>query len=62
MIPDWGYLIGSALCFLALAVMQVRECNRKRDNFRDVEAERVARENAYPLGNALRVPRGRGGA
>ena len=54
MIPEFVWLIGSALCLLAAAVLQVREANMKRDNFRALEAERVARENAAPLGNADR--------
>lgn len=51
MIPEWAYL---ALCFALLMVpafVQIRSANRKRDNFRAVEAERIARENATPWGN-----------
>lgn len=54
MIPDWVFLIGSALCLLAAAIVQVRASTCKIDNFRAVEAERTARENAHPLGNAER--------
>lgn len=54
MIPDWVYL---ALCLGLLVVPAIFDCrriNRRRDNFRDIEAERIARENAAPLGNADR--------
>lgn len=54
MIPLW---VWPALCVVALLALSEYECwqiNRTRDNMRDIEAERRARENSYPLGNAER--------
>jgi hypothetical protein len=54
MIPSWAYL---ALCVALLVIPPVIDCrriNRRRDNYRAIDAERAARENAAPLGNADR--------
>lgn len=51
MIPTWFYL---ALCLALLVVPPVWSChriNRQRDNYRDIEAERIARDASRPLGN-----------
>jgi hypothetical protein len=37
------------------AVIDCRRINRRRDNARSIDAERMARENAAPLGNVDRV-------
>jgi hypothetical protein len=42
-------------CLLLLAWFDEREIKRQIDNFRDIEAERLAREASAPLGNASRV-------
>lgn len=59
-IPAWIYL---ALCVALLVLPPVLSCrriNRRRDNGRAVEAERIARENAAPLGNARKLRRSSG--
>lgn len=53
-IPAEVYAIGSALCLFLAAWFQKREVDRKVANFRAVEAERAARQNAAPLGNVNR--------
>lgn len=51
---DWFWLAFMVFLLLTVVVLQCREINRKRDNFRAIDAERRARENAAPLGNAER--------
>lgn len=51
MIPAWVYL---ALCVALLVVPPILDCrriNRKRDNARAIEAERLAREASHPNGH-----------
>lgn len=55
MIPDWVYLALSAALLVVPPVVQCWQINRRRDNWRAIDAERVARENAHPLGNAERL-------
>jgi hypothetical protein len=47
-----------AFCLALLVIPAVIDCrriNRRRDNGRAIDAERMARENAAPLGNVDRV-------
>ena len=48
---DWFWLAFMVFLLLTVVVLQCREINRKRDNFRAIEAERTARENAQPHGS-----------
>ena len=56
-IPLWIWPALAVACLWLLAWEETRRINRRRDNGRAIEAERIARENAYPLGNAARVDR-----
>lgn len=44
----------AVLCLIAIAEWDCWRINRQRDNSRAVEAERIARQNAHPLGNVSR--------
>lgn len=52
MIPLWVWPALCVVCLIALAEYDCWQINRRRDNARAVEAERIARQNAAPLGNA----------
>lgn len=54
MIPDWVYLMLCLALLVVPPVLQCRQINQRRDKYRAIDAERVARENAAPLGNADR--------
>ena len=54
MIPLWIYPLLAVIALWVVAWRDERNVRRKLDNFRAVEAERIARRNAHPLGNADR--------
>lgn len=54
-IPLWVWPVLAVAALLALAEYECWQINRKRDNARAVEAERLARYNSAPLGNADRL-------
>lgn len=51
MIPLWFWPALAIACLLVLAEWDAWRINRRRHNLRAVEAERIARENAHPLGS-----------
>lgn len=53
-IPLWTWPVLCVLLLLAVGEYDAWRINRRRDNFRAVEAERQARLNAAPLGNVSR--------
>lgn len=55
MIPLWAWAGFAILLVLALAWVDTRRITSRRDNYSAVEAERLAREAAAPLGNVERV-------
>lgn len=56
MIPSWVYLVLSLALLVVPPMIQCHQINRRRDNGRAIEAERIARENAQPFGNVTRWP------
>lgn len=56
MIPDWIWPFIMIGCLLWLAHLDVRRIKRGAENYRAVEAERLAREATAPLGNVKRWP------
>lgn len=53
-IPSWIWLAGSLALLVVPPLWQAHVINRRRDNFRAIDAERAAREAAAPLGNVDR--------
>lgn len=54
MIPLWFWPIFAVLLLLLMCHLELRQAERNRQNSRAINAERVAREAAKPLGNADR--------
>ena len=54
-IPLWTWPALCVACLWLLAWEETHRINRRRDNYRAIEAERLAREAAHPLGNADRI-------
>jgi hypothetical protein len=48
----WAALV--IACLIVWAELDCRRINRQRDNYTAIDAERIARENAAPLGNVSR--------
>jgi hypothetical protein len=52
--PLWVALAITTFALIAWVFLQKRAIDRHIDSFRDVEAERLAREASAPLGNCER--------
>jgi hypothetical protein len=54
MIPDWLWPAIAVACLLVVAWHDEHRMKRSVENFRAVEAERIARQQTAPLGNVSR--------
>lgn len=51
-VPLWIWPVLCVVLLLIVGEYDAWRINRRRDNARAIEAERIARRNAAPLGNA----------